>query len=404
MNFELPEEVAALREVVRKFAAERIRPFAREWDREQRVPDELVAELGQLGLLGLLTPEEYGGSRSPDHGYLTNAVVMEEIARQDGGVALLLAAHNGLCLSHLNLSATAGQMQRYLPQLARGDWLGAWGLTEPGSGSDAVALQTRAERDGDGWRLHGNKMFITNGARAHVFVIMARTDPGKGAKGISAFLVERGDGGFSVGHKEDKLGMRSSDTVPLDLDNVYCGPEDLIGELNMGYVDALRVLERGRVGIAALSVGLARGCLEEAISYANGRIAFGKPIAQQQAIQFMLADMATELEAARLLVWEAADALDRREATLREIPSGERTERVTELDAEIRHAACVAKLFASEMATRAGLKAIQIHGGYGYTKDLPVERYMRDAKLCEIGEGSSEVQRILIARHLLAEK
>jgi alkylation response protein AidB-like acyl-CoA dehydrogenase len=402
MNFELPEDVAALREVVRKFAAERIRPGAREWDREQFLPDELVRELGELGLLGLLTSEEYGGSKSAEHGYLTNAVVMEEMARQDGGVALLMAAHNGLCLSHLNVAASAGQMQRYLPKLARGEWLGAWGLTEPGSGSDAVAMQTRAERDGDGWRLTGNKMFITNGARAHVFVIMARTDPSRGAKGISAFVVERGDGGFEIGRKEDKLGMRSSDTVPLDLDGVYCGPDDLVGELNQGYVDALRVLERGRVGIAALSVGLARGALEESIAYANGRIAFGKPIAQQQAIQFMLADMATELEAARLLVWEAADALDRRDQMLREIAPEERAQRGSALDGEIRNKASIAKLFASEAATRIGLKAIQIHGGYGYTKDMPVERYMRDAKLCEIGEGSSEVQRILIARHLLA--
>jgi alkylation response protein AidB-like acyl-CoA dehydrogenase len=378
MDFALPEEIAALREVVRKFAAERIRPFARQWDREQNLPDELIRELAELGLLGILTPEEYGGVGL---GYLANAVVMEEIARQDGGVALLLAAHNGLCLSHLNLAANADQKRNYLPKLASGEWVGAWGLTEPGCGSDAAALQTRAERDGDGWRLTGHKMFITNGARARVYVIMARTDPAKGAKGISAFIVERTDAGFTVGTKEDKLGIRSSDTVPLDLENVHCGPEDLVGELNMGYVDALRVLERGRVGIGALSLGLARGALEESIEYANQRVAFGKPIAAQQAIQFMLADMATELEAGRLLVHDAAQTLDRGE------------------DARLK--ASIAKLFASEMATRAGLKAIQILGGYGYTKDLPVERYMRDAKLCEIGEGSSEIQRIVIARRLL---
>ena len=295
MDFALPDEIAALREVVRKFAAERIRPFARQWDREQNLPDELVRELAELGLLGILTPEEYGGCKHAEHGYLANAVVMEEIARQDGGVALLLAAHNGLCLSHMNLAANADQKQKYLPKLASGEWIGAWGLTEPGCGSDAAALQTRAERDGDGWRLTGHKMFITNGARALVYVIMARTDPAKGAKGVSAFIVERADAGFSVGAKEDKLGIRSSDTVPLDLENVYCGPEDLVGELNLGYVDALRVLERGRVGIGALSLGLARGALEESIEYANQRVAFGKPIAAQQAIQFMLADMATEL-------------------------------------------------------------------------------------------------------------
>ncbi len=384
MDFELPEEVAAFRDTVRKFAAERIRPHSRQWDRDQTLPDELVTELGQLGLMGLLTPEEYGGSKHPEHGYLLNAVVMEELARQDGGVALLVAAHNGLCLSHLNLAGSEEQKKKYLPKLASGEWVGAWGLTEPASGSDAAALETRAVRDGDGWRLTGHKMFITNGARARVYVVMAKTEPEKGPKGISAFIVEREDEGFVVGAKEDKLGIRASDTVPLDLDNVYCGPEDLVGEYNKGYADALRVLERGRIGIGALSLGLARGCLEESIAYANGRIAFGKPIAAQQAIQFMLADMATELEASRLLVWDAARSLD--------------------LGEDARQKASIAKLFASEMATRAGLKAIQIHGGYGYTKDMPVERYMRDAKLCEIGEGSSEVQRILIARHLLEAK
>jgi alkylation response protein AidB-like acyl-CoA dehydrogenase len=381
MDFALPEEIAAFRDTVRKFAAERIRPNSRQWDRDQTLPDEFVAELGHLGLMGLLTPEAYGGSMHPEHGYLMNAVVMEEIARQDGGVALLVAAHNGLCLSHLNLAGSETQKKKYLPKLTSGEWIGAWGLTEPGCGSDAAALETRAVREGQGWRLTGHKMFITNGARARVYVIMARTEPEKGSKGISAFIVERDDPGFAVGPKEDKLGIRASDTVPLDLDAVYCGPEDLLGQYNTGYVDALRVLERGRVGIGAMSLGLARGSLEESIAYANQRVAFGKPIAYQQGIQFMLADMATELEAARLLVWDAAQTLDRGE--------------------DARHKASLAKLFASEMATRAGMKAIQVHGGYGYTKDMPVERYMRDAKLCEIGEGSSEVQRILIARYLL---
>jgi alkylation response protein AidB-like acyl-CoA dehydrogenase len=379
MDFTLPEEVAALRDVVRKFAAERIRPYAREWDREQSLPDDLVAELGQMGLMGILTPDTYGGAGL---GYLANAVVMEELARQDGGVALLVAAHNGLCLSHLNLHASDAQKEQYLPKLASGEWIGAWGLTEPGSGSDAAALTTRAEQDGDGWRLTGNKMFITNGARAQVFVVIARTDPEKGAKGISAFIVDRDDEGFSVGAKEDKMGIRSSDTVPLDLDGVYCGPEDLIGELGTGYAQALAVLERGRVGIAALSVGLARGGLEESVAYSKERVAFGKPIASQQAISFKMANMAMEIEASRLMVHDAALALD------------------TGDDSRMR--ASMAKLFATEAATQIGLQAIQIHGGYGYTKDMPVERYMRDAKLMEIGEGSSEVQRILIARHLMS--
>ena len=380
MDFGLPEELVALRDVVRRFAAERIRPFAREWDREQRTPDELIGELGELGLMGILTPEEYGGAGL---GYVANAVVMEEIARQDGGVGLMVAAHNGLCLSHLNLHANEEQKKKYLPKLATGEWVGAWGLTEPGSGSDAAALTMRAVQDGDGWRLSGSKMFITNGARAQVFVVMARTDQEQGAKGISAFIVEREDEGFSIGAKEDKMGIRSSDTVPLDLEDVYCGPEDLVGEEGTGFIGAMKVLERGRVGIGALSLGLARGSLEESIAYANERTAFGKPIAAHQAISFMLADMTTELEAARLLVYDAALALDRGE------------------DAPLQ--ASIAKMQATEMATKAGLKAIQIHGGYGYTKDVPVERYMRDAKLMEIGEGSSEIQRIIIARQLLGQ-
>jgi len=378
MEFDLPEDVVAIRDMVRKFVAEEIAPNSREWDREQFVPDKAVAKLGELGLLGTLTDEKYGGAGL---GYLANAVVIEEIARHDGAVALLVAAHNGLAQSQINLAGSEEQKQKYLPRIASGECLCAWGLTEPESGSDAAALQSRAEKDGDGWRLTGHKQFITNGLRAEVFVIIARTDPEKGAKGISAFLVERGDEGFEVGKKEDKMGMRASDTVTLDYENCYVGPDRLLGELNHGYVDALKVLERGRVGIGALSVGIARGSVEEAIAYAKERIAFGRPIADQQAIQFMLADMATETEAARLLVYDAASTLDRGE--------------------DARTKACIAKLFASEIATKAALKAIQIHGGYGYTKDMPVERYMRDAKLCEIGEGSSEIQRIVIARELL---
>lgn len=378
MDFDLPQELVALQEVVRDFAAREIRPYAREWDRDQQMPDELLAKLGELGLLGIMVPAEYGGAGL---GYLGNAVVLEEIARQDGAVALSLAAHNGLCTGHILLAGSMQQRQRYLPRLARGELIGAWALTEPGCGSDAAALETRAVRDGAGWRISGHKQFITNGLRAGVYVIMARTDPEKRSRGISAFLVERGTPGLSVGRKEDKLGMRASDTVTVDLEEVRVGPEALLGEEGMGYIDALRVLERGRVGIGALSVGLARGCLEESLAYARQRVAFGKPIAEHQAIQFMLADMATEIDAARLLVWEAAQKLDRGESA--------------------RMEAAMAKMLASEVATRAGLNAIQIHGGYGYTKEVPVERYMRDAKLCEIGEGSNQIQRIIIARELL---
>ncbi|MBW7905094.1 MAG: acyl-CoA dehydrogenase family protein [Phycisphaerae bacterium] len=378
MQFDLPEELVQLRDMVRRFAAEEIRPHARDWDRDQAMPRPLLAQLGELGLLGTLVPAEYGGAGL---GYLGNCVVMEEIARQDGGVALLLAAHNGLCVAQLLLAGNDQQKKRYLPKLAGGEWIGAWGLTEPCGGSDAASMQTRAVKDGAGWRISGHKQFITNGTWAQVFVVMAKTEPDLGGKGVSAFIVERGAPGFEIGHKEDKLGMRSSDTVTLNFEEVRVGPEALLGQLNRGYADALAVLERGRVGIGALSVGLARGCLEESLAYAKDRQAFGKPLAEHQAIAFMLADMATEIDAARLLVWDAASSLDR----------GEKQ--------PVK--ASIAKLFASEIATKAGLNAIQIHGGYGYTKDIPVERYMRDAKLCEIGEGSSQIQRILIARHVL---
>lgn len=380
MSFDLPEDIAALREVVREFAANEIRPHAREWDRDQHLPDPIVQKMAALGLLGPMIPSEYGGA---DLGYLANAVMMEEIARQCGGTALFLAAHNGLCTAHLLLAASDEQKKKYLPKLASGETIGAWGLTEPGCGSDAAALKTRAVKDGDGWRISGHKQFITNGERAGVYVILAITEPDQGAKGISGFIIERGVEGFEIGHKEDKLGMRASDTVTLNLQEVRVGPEALCGETGMGYVHAMQVLERGRVGIGALSVGLARGALEEALEYAKQRDAFGKPIAEHQAIQFMLADMATEIEAARLLVRDAALALDRGESD--------------------RIKSSVAKMFASEIATKACLNSIQIHGGYGYTKDVPVERYLRDAKLCEIGEGSSQIQRIIIARELLEQ-
>jgi alkylation response protein AidB-like acyl-CoA dehydrogenase len=383
MNFDLPSDLLNLRDTVRQFAARELRPHSRDWDRDQSLPDEIVRKIADLGLLGVFVPCQYGGAGYADEGcaYLANAVLMEEIAREDGGVALMVAAHNGLCTAQILLAANEAQRAKYLPRLASGEWIGAWGLTEPGCGSDAAGLQTRAERDGDGWRITGHKQFITNGARAHVFVIMAVSDPNQGAKGISAFLVERRTPGFEIGRKEDKLGMRSSDTVTLNLDHAYVGPEALLGELDRGYVNALQVLERGRVGIGALSVGLARGALEESLAYGKQRIAFGKPIVEHQAIQFMLADMATEIDAARLLVQDAAISLDRGEGTILK--------------------SSVAKLFASEIATKACLNAVQIHGGYGYTREVPVERYLRDAKLCEIGEGSSQIQRILIARELL---
>ena len=379
MDFELPEDVKLIRDMARKFATEEIRPHARDWDREGLVPDEVVAQLGELGFMGVYVPEEYGGAGA---GYLAMATVIEEIAHQCGGTALIIAAHNGLACSHLLIGASHEQKKRYLPPLARGEMLGSWGLTEPGAGSDAAALSTTAVRDGDKWVLNGSKNFITNATRAGVFVILARTDPqAPQAKGIIAFLVERDTPGFVIGPKEDKMGMRASDTNPLTFEDCRVPAENLIGELNRGFIDALQVLEKGRITIGALSVGLARGALEESVQYSMEREQFGKPICRFQTIQFKLADMAMEVDAARLLVRKAAVLQDAGKSSNFE--------------------SAIAKLYASEIATKACLDAIQIHGGYGYLKDYPVERLMRDAKLCEIGEGSSEVQRMVIARSLL---
>ncbi|MBU0640470.1 MAG: acyl-CoA dehydrogenase family protein [Planctomycetes bacterium] len=378
MDFDLPEDVVAFRDMVRKFASEEIKPHAREWDEQQHMPKEFLQKLGELGVFGILTDPEYDGSGL---GYLANVVVWEELCRHDAAVGFLLAGHMGLCTTHIHLAGSEEQKKKYLPKLATGEMMGAWALTEPDSGSDAAAMKTKAVKDGAGWRLTGTKQFITNGSFADVCVVVAKTDPDAGAKGISAFIVEKGTEGFAAVGKEDKLGMRSSDTATLAMDGAYVGPEALLGKEGDGFKDALRALERGRVSIGAQCVGIARGALEDSIAYANERQAFGKPIAAQQAIQFMMSDMATEIEAARLLVRQAAVALD----------TGE----------DARVPASIAKVYASEVAMRAALSAVQIHGGSGCTKDFPVERYMRDAKVAEIGEGTSQIQRMLIARELL---
>ncbi len=381
MDFELPEEMVALRELARRFAAEEIGPNAREWDREGEIPDEAIKKLGELGFMGTLVPADLGGA---ELGYLGNAIVIEEVARQCGGTALMLAAHNGLCQGHFMVAANDAQKKEYLPALASGGMFGAWCLTEPSCGSDAAALKTRAVLDGDEWVINGSKMFITNGAKAGVYVVTAKTSDESKTRGISAFIVERDTPGLIIGAKEDKLGMRASDTVPLTFEDVRVPKENLCGELNNGFIDALKVLERGRITIGALSVGLGRGAMEEAISYGQQREQFGKPLVEHQTLQFMLADMAMEIDAARLLVHKAALLQD----------AGQ--------DTAIESSMC--KLFASEIATKACMNGIQICGGYGYTKDIPIERLMRDAKLCEIGEGSSQVQRMIISRHYLDMK
>ncbi|HZN92640.1 MAG TPA: acyl-CoA dehydrogenase family protein, partial [Myxococcales bacterium] len=371
MDFELPESHRALQASLRAFCEEKVKPRARDWDHQEKFPMEVVRELGQLGALGILVSEEYGGAGMDA---LAVAVTVEEVARHDGSLGLTVASHNGLGSSHVRVFGTEEQKRRYLPKLATGEWLGAWALTEPGSGSDASAMKTTAVRQGDRWVLNGTKMFITQGTVGDVFVVLAASEPEKRQRGITAFILEKGWKGFSQRPIHGKLGMRSSDTAELILENVEVPDSQRLGEVGSGFIDTLKILDRGRVTIGALAVGLGRGALEESSRYARDRQAFGQPIGEFQAIRWMLADMRTEVDASRLLVHRAARAADSGRPFSRE--------------------ASMAKLFASEAAMRACNKAVQIHGGYGYTREFPVERYLRDAKLCEIGEGTSEVQRM----------
>jgi alkylation response protein AidB-like acyl-CoA dehydrogenase len=378
MDFRLPEELVEVQRIVRELCEAEVKPHARTWDEEEAFPREVVAKLGGLGLLGITVPEALGGAGL---GALAVAVVVEELARYDGSLALTVASHNGLGTSHILKFGNDAQRERWIPALASGEKLAAWALTEPGSGSDAAALRTTAVRRGDRWILNGSKTFITQGTVGGSFVVLARTDPEQGAKGITAFVLEPGMPGFTQRAIHGKLGMRSSDTAELHLEDVEVPDANRIGEVGHGFLDTLQILDRGRITIGALAVGLGRGALEESRAYAKERQTFGKPIADHQAIAFMIADMATELSAARLLVHRAAALCD--------------------AGAPFGQEASMAKLFASEAAMRATSKAIQIHGGYGYTRDYPVERYYRDAKLCEIGEGTSEVQRLVISRDVL---
>jgi len=378
MEFELTEEQKLLQQTVRDFSQKVIAPGARERDSKGEFPRELFKEMARMGIMGMLIPEEYGGAGL---NYISYSIVLEELARVDGSVALSVSAHNSLCTNHIYSFGTEEQRKRFVAPLARGEKLGAWGLTEAGSGSDAASLQTTAVLKRNKWVLNGEKVLITHGSVADTYVIMASTDRNKGKKGISAFIVERGTPGFKVGKVEDKLGMRGSDTASLIFEECIIPEESLLGKANEGFIDALKILEGGRIGIGAIALGIGRGALEESLRYAKERRQFGQPIVSFQAIQLMFADMATELDAARLLVYHAAFL---KEEGLRYTKE-----------------ASIAKLFASEAAMRATTKAIQIHGGYGYTKEFPVERYFRDAKLCEIGEGTSEIQRMIIAKELL---
>ncbi|MCS6898367.1 MAG: acyl-CoA dehydrogenase family protein [Myxococcales bacterium] len=379
MHFDLDEQHRILQQTLRDFFEREARPHARRWDEEERFPHEIIPKLAEMGLLGIRIPEEYGGAGM---GTIEYAIAVEEAARVDGSLALTLASHNGLGTSHILAFGSEEQKKKYLPKAASGEWLAAWALTEPSSGSDAASLTTTAERDGDHWVINGTKMFITQGSIGGFCVVLARTDKSAPKqKGITAFVVDQGTPGFRASKHLEKLGMRSSDTCELTFENVRVSDAQRVGEVNRGFLDTLTILDRGRISIAALAVGLGYGALEMAIHYAKDRQQFGKPIADFQAVQWMLADSATELDAAWLLTLRAAWLADQGRPYSKE--------------------ASMAKLYASEAASRACNRSLQIHGGYGYTREFPVERHLRDAKLCEIGEGTSEVQRIIIARHIL---
>ncbi len=378
MDFTLNESQIAVQKVAREFAEREMRPAVMRYDETQEFPHELVSKLGGLGFMGMTWPEELGGAGMTD---LESIVIIEELARVDPSVALTVASHNSLCSGHIMLHASEGQKRRFMPGLASGRVLGAWGLTEPGSGSDSGAMRSTASRDGSDWILNGSKTFITQGSVAGTCVVLAVTEPGQGKRGISAFILERGMPGYTIGKKENKLGLRSSDTATLLFENVRIPGDRLIGKEGEGFKQALAVLDGGRIGIAALSVGIAQGALDASLKYAVERKQFGRSIAEYQAIQWKLADMATEIAAAR--------ALTQRAAWLK--VSGQ------------PHglAASQAKYYASEAAVRATNEAVQIHGGYGFIKDFPVEKLYRDVKLMTIGEGTSEVQKMIIARHLI---
>ena len=379
-GFGLTEEQRQLQSAVRAFAEGEIAPHVSEWDEKSEFPHEVVKKLGEMGLLGVIFPESLGGAGM---GYVEYVLAIEELSRVDGSVGIIVAAHNSLCTNHIMLGGNDAQRQRWIPKLASGQWLGAWGLTEPGSGSDAAGARTTAVKKGDTWVLNGSKTFITNGGYADCAVVLAVTDKAKGTKGISAFVVEKGTKGFRPGRKENKLGLRASDTSELIFEDCEIPAENLIGKEGDGFKDAMRVLDGGRISIAALSLGMARGALDAAMKYAQERRQFGKAISEFQAIQFKLADMATELDAAWLLTMRAAQMKD--------------------AGMKVTLESAMAKLYASEAACRICDEGVQIHGGYGFIKDYPAEKFYRDVRLCPIGEGTSEIQRMVIARELLGK-
>jgi alkylation response protein AidB-like acyl-CoA dehydrogenase len=378
LDFQLNEEQLQLRKSVREFAEREILPHVMEWDEESHFPLEIIHELGKLGLLGVIFPSELGGAGL---GYIEYVIAIEELSRVDGSVGIIVAAHTSLCSNHIFIAGNDAQRKKYIPKLATGEFLGAWGLTEPGSGSDAGSARMTAVKKNGGWVLNGTKTFITNGHYADVAVVIAVTDKAAHTHGLSAFIVEKDTKGFRPGKKENKLGLRASDTSELIFEDCWVPAENLCGKEGDGFVDAMRVLDGGRISIAALGLGMAQGAYESALKYSQQRKQFGKAISEFQAIQWKLADMATEIDAARLLTMRAADMKDKGMKTTLE--------------------SSMAKLYTSEVAVRCANESVQIHGGYGFIKDYPAEKFYRDVKLCTIGEGTSEIQRMVIARQLV---
>jgi len=382
VDFQFTDEQNQLRRSVREFADGEIAPHVMEWDEVSHFPMEIMPKLAEMGLLGVIFPEQYGGAGL---GYTEYVIAIEELSRVDGSIGIIVAAHNSLCSNHIFKFGSEAQRQKYLVPLAQGKKIGAWSLTEPEAGSDAGGTRTAANRDGSHWILNGAKTFTTNGHYADVLVAMAVTDNSKSSHGISAFIVEKGTPGFKPGKKENKLGLRASDTSEVLFSDCRVPSENLLGAEGEGFIGSLKILDGGRISIAALALGMAQGALDAAVKYAKQRKQFGQTISEFQAIQFKLADMATEVEAARLLVYRAAWLADKK-------------------DVRFTRESSMAKLFASEVAVRVANECVQIHGGYGFIKDYPAEKFYRDVKLCTIGEGTSEIQKLVIARQLLGKK
>ncbi|MCC9168177.1 acyl-CoA dehydrogenase family protein [Pontibacter harenae] len=378
MDFNLTENQRMIADMVRDFGKKNIKPKMREWDETQEFPIEVFKQLGELGLMGVLVPTEYGGS---GFGYLEYVTAIAELAKIDGSIGLSMAAHNSLCTGHILQFANEEQKKSYLPKLATAEWIGAWGLTEPNTGSDAGNMRTVAVQDSDHWVINGAKNFITHGKSGNVAVVIVRTGDVGDSHGMTAFIIEKGTEGFSAGRKEDKLGMRASETTELIFQDCRVHKDQVIGNVGEGFIQAMKVLDGGRISIAALSLGIAQGAFEVALAYSQERHQFNKPISSLQGISFKLADMATEIEAASLLTYQAADMKNR--------------------GLDVNRESAMAKLYASEVSVRAANEAVQIFGGYGFTKDYPAEKYYRDAKLCTIGEGTSEIQKLVIARAIL---